>query len=371
MFIAGETAADDFRVTSDALYPLFGGGSDAFVTRINADLSEVLYSTYYGGSLADGITDIAIDSSDNLYLAGFTGSDDFPVTAGAKQGTLQGVSDGFLVKIASGTLTVSYATYLGGEDDDFAAAVAVDRSGMAYVSGYTSSLRFPMTLDGFDTVLGGDMDGFLAVAGSRGSSLAYATFLGGDDDDWATAVAMSEDGHVFLTGGAYSDDFPITGGVFDEIFNSDGDAYVAKFDLSDLVDPDLVRGEGKAHDSEGIFEKLNPCFIATAAYGTPTADQVRTLLRFRDAYLLTNRAGSAFVRAYYRLSPPVARFIEGRPLAKKMVRGALAPVVILAGAAVDSSGAFSVTLALATAVFLSLTAFSVSRVRYRLGIGRS
>jgi hypothetical protein len=114
-----------------------------------------------------------------------------------------------------------------------------------------------------------------------------------------------------------------------------------------------------------------PCFIATAAYGTPTADEVRTLLEFRDTYLLTNRAGCAFVRTYYRLSPPVARFIGGRPSGKKLVRAALTPVVLVARAALDSPVTYAAAFASAVALSFSLTAFSVSRVRCRRRTRRS
>ena len=131
--------------------------------------------------------------------------------------------------------------------------------------------------------------------------------------------------------------------------------------------PAPVRG----HHSDSGIEKLNPCFIATAAYGTPTADQVRTLLEFRDTYLLTNRAGCALVRTYYRLSPPVARFIEGWPSGKKLVRAALTPVVLVARVALNSPVACAAAFAAAVALSFSLTAFPVSRVRRRRRIRRS
>ncbi|MCK5557925.1 MAG: hypothetical protein KAJ01_06080, partial [Candidatus Hydrogenedentes bacterium] len=75
----------------------------------------------------------------------------------------------------------------------------------------------------------------------------------------------------------------------------------------------------------------DPCFIATAAYGAPTDVEVGVLRDFRDRYLLTNRAGTACVRAYYRLSPPLAQFIARHELAKKVVRAALVPVVEVVG----------------------------------------
>lgn len=166
--------------------------------------------------------------------------------------------------------------------------------------------------------------------------------------------------------------------------DSDDDTYTDGEEIAEGTDPldasSMPSGRRAAppppapasgHHSDSGIEKLNPCFIATAAYGTPTADQVRTLLEFRDTYLLTNRAGCALVRTYYRLSPPVARFIEGRPSGKKLVRAALTPVVLVARAALNSPVACAAALASAVALSFSLTAFSVSRVRCRRRIRRS
>jgi hypothetical protein len=374
-FVVGETESLDFPVTSDALQASLAGAPDAFITRFSSDLSKVVHSTYYGGSSEDAMTDIVVRSSREVYVAGGTRSDDFPVTDDAVQTQLRGQMDGFVVKMNLKKRRVKYATYLGGDDDDFAVAVAVDRSGMAYVTGYTTSSNFPNTPEAFDALLGGDTDSFLAVLSSRGSTLAYATLLGGSDDDWGTGAAMDEDGHVLLAGVAYSIDFPTTGGVFDEIFNSEADSHIAKFDLAGLRDPDFVRPpaavtEDGHHSSDSGIKKLNPCFVATAAYGAPTADQVRTLLEFRDTYLLTTRAGCALVRAYYRLSPSIARYIEGRPLCKKIVRTALAPVVLVARAAVGSPVASAVPLVVAIALFLWLRTFSMSCARGSETAGR-
>jgi len=364
-FVAGATYSDDFPTAgAPTLDDSFGGPADAFVTRLNSDGSNAVFSTYLGGSLSDGAKDIALDDWGDAYIVGATESDDFPVTGGVVQPALAGVADAFVAKLAADGTSMLYSTYLGGEGWDVmwdlthgSIALAVDGSGMAYVVGYTESADFPKTQDAFNLLLGGPYDAFLSVLSSRGSTLAYSTYLGGDDADYGTAVAVDSDGYAFVAGGTYSNDFPITGGAFDESFNGGWDGFVTKFDLSLLADPDRP-GAGK---SKGFFDKLNPCFIATAAYGTPAADEVGTLLKFRDGCLLTNRAGRAFVRTYYRLSPPMARFIAGHPAAGRVVRGALVPVVGVARLAVASPVAF--WIACAVAIAFLLTAHPLLRFR--------
>ncbi|MFI5402970.1 MAG: CFI-box-CTERM domain-containing protein [Planctomycetota bacterium] len=81
--------------------------------------------------------------------------------------------------------------------------------------------------------------------------------------------------------------------------------------------------EGEAEEAESKGVKSRACFIATAAYGDANAPEVEALRRFRDRRLLTNRPGTAFVRLYYRLSPPFARLIAGKPRLRAVVRKTL------------------------------------------------
>jgi|GEM_PF-550080 len=360
--VVGGTSSDDLPISSDAPYQSLGGGTDGFVARLSSDCSELLYSTYLGGSSDETATDVALDNQGDIYVVGSTMSADFPVTARVVQRALNGVENAFITKFVSAGTSVTYSTYLGGADADRATAVTVDSAGMAYVTGQATSGDFPKTVDGFDAVLGGSSDAFLTVLGSRGRKLAYSTYLGGVNDEIGAAIAVDDAGYGLVCGSTGSNNFPITAATFDESYNGATDGYVTVFDLSALEDPDAaVAARGGGHSENGL-EKLNPCFIATAAYGRPGADQVRTLLRFRDTYLLTNRAGRALARAYYRLSPPVARFIEARPAVKTIVRAALAPVVALATVAVSSPAAFGTACVFFAAGLLWLAGLALSRL---------
>jgi uncharacterized protein (TIGR03437 family) len=196
------------------------------------------YSTYLGGDGADIIHAMAIDSSNNVYLTGETLSSNFPVTAGAFQkkhagqpGTITGilgsgaVPDAFVVKLSPSGQIV-YATYLGGAGADAGLGIAVDSAGSAYVVGSTSSQNFPVTAGAVQTHLAGNSDVFVAKLSPDGSTLVYATYLGGSGFDSAAAIAVDSFGSVYL-GGLASGDFPTSHGAYR---STGGGAFVTKLD---------------------------------------------------------------------------------------------------------------------------------------------
>src|SRR5204863_3474283 len=133
-YVTGHTISSDFPM-QNAPQPTFGGYYDAFVTKLNPAGSALVYSTYLGGIGFDAGRGIAVDSLGNAYVAGQTGSTNFPTTPGAYQTTYGGSDyDAFVAKInATGSLV--YSTYLGGSGVEAANAIAVDQSGNAYVTG--------------------------------------------------------------------------------------------------------------------------------------------------------------------------------------------------------------------------------------------
>ena len=157
------------------------------------------YSTYLGGTGNEQGLGIAVDSSANVYVTGCTGSADFTTTANAAQPSFKGSYDAFVTRFdASGA--VVYSTYLGGEDDDCAHAIAVDGSGNVYVAGHTASDGFPTTANAYQTAYaGGSYDAFVTKLGSSGA-LVYSTYLGGNDDDQARAVALDSSGRMHVAG---------------------------------------------------------------------------------------------------------------------------------------------------------------------------
>jgi len=214
-YVTGETGSIDFPTTAGAFQSANRGNTNAFMTKLNAAGSALVYSTYLGGSRYDYGYGIAVDGSGNAYVAGLTKSTDLPTTAGAFQTTLGGGSyDAFVAKInpsQAGAASLVYSTYLGGKGNDAAYGIAVDGSGNAYVTGLTTSTNFP-TLHPVQAKYGGGGggggDAFVTKLNPTGSALVYSSYLGGSVSDEGDAIAVDTSGNAFVTGSTSSLNFP-------------------------------------------------------------------------------------------------------------------------------------------------------------------
>ena len=293
-FVSGFTSSVDFPTTPAPAQPAFAGGMghfftfpiDAFVSKLNAAGSALVYSTYLGGSGDDLSFGIALDGAGNAYLSGLTESTNFPTTAGASQ-TLYGGGDidAFITKLnASGGL--AYSTYLGGGCGDAGWSIAVDASGSTYVAGSTKvttpcTQNFPTTTGAFQTTHGtGGEDVFVTKLNPAGSALVYSTYLAGTvgggpapyPDDWARGIAVDAAGNAYVTGGTQATNFPTTAGAFQTTLGGNGngtcagdptrtcsDAFVTKINSTGtalvystyLGRSDNEEGNGIAIDSSG------------------------------------------------------------------------------------------------------------------------
>jgi hypothetical protein len=179
--VEGDTGSADFPTTPGSFQPTFaGGGSDGFVTKLRPNGASLVYSTFVGGSGADGAHDGELDKAGNFYVHGFTDSTDFPVTAGALQPSFGGgAADAWVAKLNKTGTALVYSTYLGGEGEEDVFDLTTDRSGSAYIPGQTSSADFPVTPGAFQTTFqGGDFDGYLTKLDPAGTSAIYSTYLG-------------------------------------------------------------------------------------------------------------------------------------------------------------------------------------------------
>jgi hypothetical protein len=178
---------------------------------------------------------VGLDTSGNAYVAGVTDSHHFPTTPGAFQTTLAGgETDCFVSKLNAAGSALVYSTYLGGTGrDGFSAAIAVDASGSAYVTGQTTSSNFPTTPGAFQTGFGGVQDVFVSKLDPAGSALVYSTYLGGSgaEGDFGSGLAIDASGNTYVTSSTISPDFPTTPGAFQTTFGR-SDAFVSKLNAS-------------------------------------------------------------------------------------------------------------------------------------------
>ncbi len=238
-YVTGSTASIKFPATPGAFDVVYNGGSiDTYVAKMNATGSALVYATYLGGSQYDEGGGIAVDGDGNAYVTGYTGSDDFPTTAGAFDTSSSISGDVFVTKLNSAGTGLVYSTLMGGGNVDRGNGIAVDSSGFAYVIGYTSTNDFPTTEDAFDTTVNGGLDAFVAKLSADGSALVYSTFLGGSDYDLGNAIAVDSGGYAYVAGNSPSSNFPATAGAYDTTYNGGfGDVFVTKLspDGSDIV----------------------------------------------------------------------------------------------------------------------------------------
>ncbi len=293
-----------------------GGHLDAFVTKLDPTATSVLYTTYFGGAGLDIAEGIAVDSSGNAYIAGFTESADFP----GSNNTHSGVDDGFVVKLdATGTL--SFTRLLGGSDSDRLRGIAVDDGGQVHVVGTTASSDIatvnPMQPALADTIERryNDAGDLLVARLAADGTVRYATYLGGADFEEARAVAAAPDGSAtYVVGRTFSLDFPVTANAAYATKNSAGctesqgcsDIYLARLDYDGSV-PTLGYGSylgggindfayAVAADADGNVYVGG----ATVASDFPTRNALDDSLdSFRDGALARFAADGSLTHATY------------------------------------------------------------------------
>jgi len=236
--VTGFTNSSDFPTTAGAFQTTIAD-RDAFVSKLNAEGSALVYSTYLGGSGSEEGEGIAIDADGLAHLTGSTNSADFPTTAGAFQTT---PSTAFVTKLNIDGSALVYSTYLGGSVED----IAVDANGLAHVTGQTSSPSFPITVGAFQTTFGGISDAFVTKLNMNGSALVYSTYLGGSGSELGEGIAVDAAGRAHLTGFTLSTNFPTTGGAAQTTLNGSDDAFVTSLsaDGSALVYSTYLGGSG-------------------------------------------------------------------------------------------------------------------------------
>lgn len=331
-YVAGFTASGDYPVSSTAFQKVsHASGFAVTVSKLNPTGSALLYSTYLGGSTTSISEGLAVDSSGNAYVAGYTSDQDFPVTAGAFQTTNKAdtntsissdaVNNGFITKLNATGSALLYSTYLGGTTGpwggDHIYALALDSANHAYVTGGAMSADFPVTANAYQPTNRGathccdyltyTSNGFLTEMNAAGNGLVYSTYLGGSGTqnpngpggygDEAYYLALGPNSNVYVVGYTYSPNFPVTANAFETKYHTNQNTgFVADFDL------------GAASTSEDTYTTLtasaNPVVPGTSVTftavvapisgtGIPTGSLVFSVDEAPVATVALNSAGKA------------------------------------------------------------------------------
>jgi len=301
-YITGWTASPDFP-TTNPLQPTLAGFVNAFVAKLNPDGSELVYSTYLGGSTDvfggpgfDRGHGIAVDFAQFAYVTGDTRSTDFPTVNALQPQIIGNTFDAFVAKLNPNGDALVFSTYLGGHDSsDFQEGVSIAVNAIApnfiYVAGTTGAPDFP-TLNAVQPLFGGGhSDAFVTVLNADGSAFVYSTYLGGRDDEClgtnepVISIKVDATGFAYVAGSTQSTDFPTLnalqptrGGVID--------AFVAKFaPTGDLVYSTYLDGSGNVGSiAYGIqVDAIAPGFVyvtgGTSAPNFPTVNALQPTLR--------------------------------------------------------------------------------------------
>jgi uncharacterized protein (TIGR03437 family) len=237
-YITGSTTSPNLPAESSSFQAGLAGQTNAFVAKINATGTALVYATYLGGSGSDEGNGIAVDSNGNVYICGETDSPNFPISraiTGAPSSSYNGGSDAFITALNTTGSSLIYSEYLGGSGDDVGTAIALGPNQEAYITGFTDSTDFPV-LSAAQSAIGGGTDAFLAEFLSDGT-LLFSTYYGGSGDDYGFAVTLSN-GAPVIAGATTSPTLPGTGPTsFQQVRRgSNRDAFVmsASFNGSSL-----------------------------------------------------------------------------------------------------------------------------------------
>ncbi len=306
VYTAGHTTSTNFP-TAVPLQPnraSTDNSQDAFVAKVNAAGTALVYSTYLGGSSGDEAFGIAVDPSGNAYLSGYTQSSDFPVLT-PLQAKLNSNENAFVAKLNAAGSALIYSTYLGGAGTSVGTGIAADSSGNAYITGYTAGQNFPSFKPlQPDSPL---PSAFISKLNPSGSAFIYSTIFGGNANTQANAIAIDSSGNAYITGVTQATNLPTVNAVQPKIL-ADANAFVSKIasDGSALLYSTYLGGNGKQRKDEGngiAVDASGSAYVTgfTGSTNFPTVNAAQpNLTGPQDAFITKfNPAGSAIVYSTY------------------------------------------------------------------------
>lgn len=226
ILLSGNSMSNDFPTTAGAYQTLASNMSDVFLSKLSSDGSDLISSTMLGGVGNDQIRDMMV-GSDGIYLSGYTGSSNFPITAGVAQGTYGGGNnDGYISKLSLDFSTLMHSTYIGGNVWDEVLYTFEESNGDLVFCGNTGSTSLPVSTDAVQAVQGNNYDVFYGRLSANFASMEYLSYLGGDDRDQVFDMKVLPSGNIMLAGITKSTDFPTSGGAVQPSFGGVQDVFL-------------------------------------------------------------------------------------------------------------------------------------------------
>ncbi len=213
---AGRTDSLDFPTTPGSYDTTFNGAIDGFILKLEDD-GTLAYSSLLGGADTDWPAGLAVAADGTAHLTGGTWSTDFPATTGALDESHNGERDLFYAALAPAGDALTYATFIGGSDQEQAEDLML-AGDQVILTGWTRSDDFPVSAGAFQETFGGLFDAFALQLAPQNSSLIFSTYAGGLADDRGLGASLTPGGAILISGQTTSNDFPIMGGSFDTTF---------------------------------------------------------------------------------------------------------------------------------------------------------
>jgi hypothetical protein len=268
--VTGRVDSSNFPTTSGAYDRGHGGDFDAFVFKLSADGSRLLWSTYVGGSDLDRGTALALDGSGNVYVVGDSRSSNFPTTSGAFDPGHNGGSDIFVIRLSSDGQSLQQSTFVGGSGNEETWGMALDSAGRPVVAGQSTASNFPTTAGAYDRGHNGGIDAAVFRLSSNLGSLDFSTYIGGSQDDKPKGVVLDDQDRAVITGGTLSSNFPTTSGAFDQGHNGGEDLFVLKLAKNgdDLVYSTYLGGSGNERGWSPVLDDEGRPIVTGRTYSS-------------------------------------------------------------------------------------------------------
>ncbi len=231
VYITG-VAQTSFETTPGAYDQSHNGDYDAFVAKLNANLSNLIYSTYIGGSGRDDAYSIDLDSNGSVYITGHTTSSGFPRTNTTPYGGGILYGDAFVTKLNPSGSNITFSSFIGDAQDEEGRCIKVDDSGNMFIGGYSESPNFPTTSDAYDRTHNDNWDCVFIILNASGF-VKYSTFIGGSNKDYLETIAVESNNSFILGSSTYSTDFPTTIDAYNRTHsNAENDWALLKLNLT-------------------------------------------------------------------------------------------------------------------------------------------